>query len=231
MENSSFKPEIVKGLKLYGKIVECVEKIHPKTMFEIGSANGMGSTRAFIDGVYSLYEKGMLGGFPEMVCTEIYADRFKELRKNVEPYRWITPIHASTVNLQSYMKYDDVSNFLVDNSRMNISKYPATTVHKWRMDEIHYILNNDIKTNGIEQAKEILGKDIDIVFIDGSAFTGSAELEAVYGAKCIILDDTMDIKNYANYRKLDFDLHYQHFASDDDERNGWAIYMKGNGNG
>ena len=221
---SDFKPEITKGTTLYGSIFAMVERLKPKTILEIGSATGLGSTQAFIDGVYKLYSSGQ-NYFPKMVCLELYEDRYKELRKNTEPYRWVTSLRASSIKVSEGYSDIDIDNFLKQHPEMTITKLYADRVHGWRKEELCYIIEKKIDQNGIDQAKDLLG-EIDMVLIDGSAFTASAELDKVYGAKCIILDDILDIKNYDNYKRLDDDVDYRLSSVDEDERNGWAIFLK-----
>jgi len=219
-----FIPEITSGTMLYHQIISMVKLLKPKTILEIGSANGLGSTTAFTKGVYELYSLGN-NCFPQMVCLEIFEDRYKELRKNTEPYRWITPIQASSIKVGEGYSDVDIDSFIRAHPDMTISKLYADMVHDWRKKELCYILENNIRQDGIGQAKEQLG-DIDMVFIDGSPFTGEAELEKVYGAGCIILDDIIDIKNYKNYKRLSSDTRYHLRGIDEHERNGWAIFSK-----
>lgn len=220
-----FNPEIIPSMELFREIVEVIRVMKPSTILEIGSANGLGSTQALIKGVYNLYASGQ-SYFPKMVCLELFEDRYKELRMNTEPYRWVTAIHASSIKVSEGYSDIDIDTFLKEHPEMTISKLYSDKVHGWRRDELCYIVEKDIRQDGIDQAKEELG-EIEMVVIDGSAFTASAELDKVYGAGIIVLDDTMDIKNYDNYMRLDSsDSNYRLHSSNDNERNGWAIFIK-----
>ncbi len=68
--------------------------------------------------------------------------------------------------------------------------------------------------------------DFDLVLIDGSEFTGAAELDRVYGARCIALDDVNAYKNYDNYQRLKRDARYRLVEEDWSTRNGYAIFRR-----
>jgi hypothetical protein len=65
----------------------------------------------------------------------------------------------------------------------------------------------------------------DAVLIDGSEFTGSAELDEVYGARFILLDDTETFKNWKNMRRLEADPRYRLVQHDPSTRNGFAVFQ------
>ncbi|MBW2169777.1 MAG: tetratricopeptide repeat protein, partial [Deltaproteobacteria bacterium] len=64
------------------------------------------------------------------------------------------------------------------------------------------------------------------VLIDGSEFTGKAELDEVYGAKIIMLDDINGYKNYHNYQRLVADKTYELIAENWQVRNGYAAFRR-----
>ena len=65
-----------------------------------------------------------------------------------------------------------------------------------------------------------------MVLIDGSEFTGKPELDLVYGAKFILLDDIRAYKNYHNYKRLLNDKNYKLIEEQPFLRNGYAIFSK-----
>lgn len=223
---SNFKAEITPATTLYQHIVDLVKTFNPETVLEIGSANGLGSTRAFIEGAEACIEKGWLP--PCMVCLEAVKERFDELATNVDSHKWITPVWTSSVSMSKYMNDIDISDFFKnpDTEHMNVRRFGDAEVRKWRAAELHNILLNDIPQDGIDRAIQILGERPEMVLIDGSCFTADAELEKVWGAKVIILDDTLGIKNHSTNRMLDVSKSYNVLARNCDERNGWAIYAK-----
>jgi hypothetical protein len=84
-----------------------------------------------------------------------------------------------------------------------------------------------VTQNGIELIKSERNiEHFDMVLIDGSEFTGKAELELTYGAKFILLDDIRAFKNYENYEKLLNDPSYELIEEQLFLRNGYAIFRK-----
>lgn len=66
----------------------------------------------------------------------------------------------------------------------------------------------------------------DLVLIDGSEFTGRAELREVLGAGIILLDDINGMKNYENYYELKNNPRYTLEEEDWSLRNGYAVFRK-----
>lgn len=228
----NFKPEITRGDQLYKLIVEVVKEYQPKTILEIGSANGLGSTQAFVEGVYGNGINNRIlkrVNKTKMVCIEADPQRYEELVSNTEMFSFIECINASSVPIEKYLSEDDIDLFMEDHGYLfNIIRYHSKdTVKKWRTDEIDMIKKTGVKQDGIRQAIEKIGGGVfDMVLIDGSAFTAEAEFEMVNGAGVIILDDTMDIKNLNSMRKLCQNDKYKLIKDDVEHRNGYAAFEK-----
>ena len=62
--------------------------------------------------------------------------------------------------------------------------------------------------------------------IDGSEFTGIEELNRLFGAKWILLDDIRAFKNHYNYHRLRKEPDYQLVEENHPLRNGYAIFAK-----
>lgn len=238
----SFNPEIIKGDLLYDLIVELVIEHKPKTILEIGSANGMGSTRAFIEGVTAS------GHECKMVCLEANIDRWKDLTVNCRFYNFIHCIHGCSSSTGTYMSEHNIEKFMKGHGyRFNIKRYSIDTVKKWRSDEIEMIEKIDTgsgnpltnqgaycdavliaigKNDITENYEEFSDFVFDMVLIDGSAFTGDNDLDLCYGAKTIIMDDTMDIKCYHPMQRLLSDDNYKLIISEPNYRNGFAAFEK-----
>ena len=65
-----------------------------------------------------------------------------------------------------------------------------------------------------------------MVLIDGSEFTGKAEMNQVYGARWILLDDICVFKNFENYNRLKNDANYTLYRENLHVRNGYAIFKR-----
>ena len=64
------------------------------------------------------------------------------------------------------------------------------------------------------------------MLIDGSEFTGRAELDEVYGARYVVLDDTQTFKNLDNYERLRADPAYRLIDEAPALRNGFAAFER-----
>ena len=210
------KPEIYND-ELFYKILEFVQKYKPKTILEIGSAEGTGSTQALIKGINHTCI---------LFCVEVSPERFKQLYTSLLQYSFIRCINGSSVGLKGIMSESDIESFYNKHPEFNIRQYPLKTVKKWRLEDIS-IISKSLQQNVIDNIKKDYQiKNFNMVLIDGSAFTASVELYKVYGSKVIILDDTIDIKNYDNYNRLLKDKKYKLIKENKKLRNGYAIFKK-----
>lgn len=66
----------------------------------------------------------------------------------------------------------------------------------------------------------------DLVLIDGSEFTGTAEMNDIYGAKIICLDDINAYKCYEARQRLLNDSAYELLAENRLLRNGFSIFYR-----
>lgn len=213
------QPEIYND-ELFFKIVDLVGDRRPAHILEIGSGAGRGSTQAFIKG--SQYSMNPV----RLYCIEAHKDRYAKLKELENTHRTLFAYNVSSVSVGDYMTDVEVEDFYNTHEDMqNIRKFPLEEIKRWRNDEISYIVKNDTKQNGIEiiMAEHKLSK-FDMVLIDGSPFTGGAELRAVYGAGIIILDDTVDIKNCGACEQLRADPAYGLIAENPELRNGYAVF-------
>ena len=72
----------------------------------------------------------------------------------------------------------------------------------------------------------IFDETFDAVPIDGSEFAGRAELEEVYCARFLLLDDTETFKNSENSRSLQADPAYRLIHADAETRNAFAVFER-----
>lgn len=222
----SFQPEIVKGDPLYEAIVRVVKESEPAHVLEIGSANGLGSTQAFIEGALALIAEGKPA--PTIYCLEAAPDRYDELAKNMKEYQFIRCFNGCSVRIADYMTDEEIDRFYDAHGYAvnTIRDFGRATVKLWRKDELEMISDNNVPTDWIyviERCHDI--HDFDIVLIDGSAFTGTAEYKQVRGAKWIIMDDVNDIKCLHAHTEAIGDG-YEIDAEDLSYRNGYTVLRR-----
>jgi len=64
------------------------------------------------------------------------------------------------------------------------------------------------------------------VLIDGSEFAGRAELEEVYGARFLPIDDTETFEDREDSRRLQADPEYRLIRAELHVRNGFAVFER-----
>lgn len=221
--NEIIKPEI-NDEEFTHYIIKIIQILKPRHILEIGSSSGEGSTQSFITGTQQVNE-GL-----KLYCLEASKERFEVLKKNTANYGNVKCYNMNSVELKDAMEGMEVIRFYCNHKgimEFNVLKFDIDTVLGWLTEEKKYLSENNIPENGIKTIKKKNNIEcFDMVLIDGSTFTGEAELELIYGAKVILLDDVMGIKNYNNYMKLKKDDKYIFYRENLELRNGFAIFIR-----
>lgn len=212
-------PEI-KNDVFYWAIYKLAKNEPLKTILEIGSSNGEGSTEAFALGIIQNPHN------PILYCMEISRIRFAALQRRYAQLPCVKCYNISSVPLSSFPSEQEISSFFIT-TPTNLNQYGLQTVLGWLDQDIEYLKNATVPQNGIEIIKrENNIEHFDMVLIDGSEFTGKAEFALIYGARFILLDDISAFKNHENYVRLCNDPNYELIEEDKTLRNGYAIFRK-----
>ncbi|MBF2063294.1 MAG: FkbM family methyltransferase [Calothrix sp. C42_A2020_038] len=213
-------PAEIKYDDFYTAIQQLAKEKNIKTILEIGSSSGQGSTEAFVNGIIDNPNK------PKLFCMEISKARFHELKKTYEKYDFVKCYNMSSVCLEDFPSEKEIIDFY-NNTSTNLNLYPLEQVLNWLKQDIEYVKNSGVDDNGIQKIKQENNIIFfDLVLIDGSEFTGNVELNQVYGAKYILLDDINTFKNYINHQKLLNDENYTLICANYNLRNGYSIFQK-----
>lgn len=215
--NQIIPPEI-KNDEFYFLIQKIAREEHIKTVLEIGSSAGGGSTEAFVTGLRENPDK------PLLFCMEISKPRFQALRETYRNDSFVKCYNVSSVSIEDFPSEEAVSAFY-QTTKTSLNNYPLDQVIGWLQQDIEYVKNSGVPSDGIERVKQsnnIL--NFDLVLIDGSEFTGTSELNKIYGAKFIMLDDINAFKNYDNYQRLVNDPNYVLVKENWSTRNGFAVF-------
>ena len=180
-----------------------------KIGLEIGGGTGDGSTQCiFTEKLFSI---------------EINPDRIGRHRMNLEAKGGVS-IYGSAVTRDLWMDKLDILGFYT-NKKTNLNQYSLDVVNGWYSE--CFDMAKEFKTNAIEDIHFDHNVDFDFVLIDGSPFSGKAELRCLrpfLADKAIIaLDDVNDIKNFDNYHKLKGNVEL--LWEDWSVRNGAAIFQ------
>ncbi len=213
-------PPEIKDDELYLAIQKIAANNSIKTILEIGSSSGEGSTQALVAGMQENSSQ------PSLFCLEISQARFAQLQKHYHNNSFVRCYNASSVSLEKFPKEIEIREFY-QNTQTALNNYPVEQVIGWLQQDIQYLSSQEIQENGIQIIKqENQINYFDFVLIDGSEFTGIAELDEIYGANFIALDDINTFKNHSNYHKLLADKNYILIAENYSLRHGYAIFQK-----
>jgi glycosyltransferase involved in cell wall biosynthesis len=191
-----------------------------KTVLEIGSSAGEGSTEAFVAGL------AQNPGSPKLFCIEISKPRFQRLQETYKAYPFVHCYNRSSVSIDQFPTSDTVATFY-NEVPCGLQKFPLTLVLDWLRQDIQYVRESGVETDAIAKIKADHGIDtFDMVLIDGSEFTGEVEYTLVKGARLILLDDTNTFKCHNVRRALLNDPMYDLVADDQALRNGYSVFRR-----
>lgn len=209
----------VKNDALYRAIFRIARSEPIKTILEIGSSSGEGSTEAFVKGIRQNRSN------PTLYCVEVSKRRFELLQNHYAKDR-VKCYNVSSIPLTSFPTVEEVTAFY-HSTPTQLNGASLSTVLSWLKGDLDYVAAEGVPQRGIEMIKEENGIDFfDVVLIDGSEFAGAAELDLIYGARFILLDDTNTLKNFANRQRLLKDPRYELVEEDLALRNGYAVFKR-----
>ena len=213
-------PPEIRGDRLFRAIVDVASTPGVREILEIGSSSGAGSTEAWVLGAQANPE------LPRLHCIEVSTVRYAAL---VERWRDVPLVHCynvSSVPLEAFPGAEEVARFHRE-VRSKLSRNSLETVLGWLQQDVDYVERHGLSRHGIREIERQHGlSGFDAVLIDGSEFTGRAELEEVYGARFLLLDDTRSFKNWDNAKRLEADPAYRLVRRSRWTRNGFAVFER-----
>ena len=213
-------PAEVRGDRFFRWIARIAATPGVRTILEIGSSAGAGSTVALLEGALRNPRT------PAVHCIEASRPRFLALAARYRGHAFIHPHHVSSVPADRFPTAADIDAFR-RRAWTRFRLVPRATVLGWLRQDLEYLEREGLSGAGIRTIMDRHGiQRWDAVLIDGSEFTGSAEMEEVYGARFLLLDDIRSFKNYDNQRRLAADPAYRRVARSRWLRNGFAIFER-----
>ena len=191
-----------------------------RTILEIGSATGAGSTASLVRGAQENPSR------PTLFCIEPLPDRYAELARRYAEHAFVRCYNVSSVGPERFAHEEHVRSFYrITPTALN--RFPLELVLAWRAGDIETVQRSGVEPNGIELIRRENAVDVfDAVLIDGSEFTARAELELVDGARFVLLDDIDSFKNHSNCQRLLDDERYALVAGNPRLRHGYAIFER-----
>lgn len=215
----------------YSALQDLASRPDLKSIIEIGSSSGEGSTKALVTGVLGRKNPEEAG----IHCLEISAVRFENLRSHYSEYSFVNVHRMSSVGLDSFPSLKELKQFYRKTPSI-LNHYTFDEVSSWLQKDIEYLRSNlqelsvsDLGENlfGIEFVRHQFNiEDFDLVIIDGGEFLGWAEYLLLKGANWICLDDINSFKCRKAYDELKLDPKYVLYQENWQTRNGWAIFQK-----
>lgn len=191
-----------------------------REILEIGSSSGEGSTAAWVRGALRNSVR------PQLHCLEVSVERHAALVAYWGTREFVHCYNFSSVPLESFPSPLEVERFYRE-VPSRLRDFELDLVLQWLRQDVDYLREHGLSTAGIADIKEKNGiETFDAVLIDGSEFTGRAELDEVYGARFLLLDDTEAFKNWDNARRLESDPGYRVVLADPTARNGFAVFER-----
>jgi hypothetical protein len=189
-------------------------------MIEIGSSSGEGSTSAIIKGLKAKREWNLH-------LLEVDPLRFESLRRKFNRASGVFIHRYSSVSISKYPAAEDVIRFY-ESVPTNLNRWPIGTILHWlEQDKKKLLESNLAELDGIDRVKKDFGiENFDFALIDGSEFTGFADLQSVLGSTYILLDDINAFKCNQAYKALLADPRYLLEYENWELRNGFAIFAK-----
>jgi len=216
----SILPPQIQNDDFYKALQDVVRRNDLKTILEIGSSSGQGSTEAFVSAIQEKAAK------PTLFCIEASRTRFQALADCYKQKNFVKCIHASSVPKTDFPSEQTVAAFY-QTRPTKLNEHPLDQVLSWLRNDVNYVESSGAPDNGIDQIRQQYDVNaFDMVLIDGSEFLGKAELAKVLGSRFIALDDTMTYKNFETREMLLANPNYKLLAENTNSRNGWAIFER-----
>jgi hypothetical protein len=194
-------------------IIDTVKKYNLQTILEIGSWDGTGSTKCFIEGLKTLKT-------PKLYCIELRKDRFKALKENTKDYSWVECLNVSTISKKTFLpkSFDEIWHSTYN----KIKETDKVIVSKWFEDDIKIIETHN--EGYLDNDKRFY----DGVMIDGGEFSGYSEYKLIKDrTNVLFLDDYYGaFKTNQAARELVNDPEWEVVAGNKHFRNGYAVFKR-----
>jgi hypothetical protein len=213
-------PPQIKDDRFYEVLRFLARHVNGPAIVEIGASSGDGSTEALARGALDNPRR------PTLYPIEVSKPRFAALAGRYAGIDQVRPYNVSSVALSDFPSEAEVAAFHAGRPSV-LNHHDLATVIGWLRQDISYVRDNGVPQNGIAAVKRAAGVAyFDLALIDGSEFTGKAELAAVYGAAVIALDDINSFKNMENHERLLADPAYDICVMDRFSRHGFSVFVR-----
>lgn len=194
---------------MYETLVDLSSRPDVRTVIEIGSTDGRGSTMALREGL----EKNP--NFPDvkLFCVEAVKQMYMVLARTRTPYMKCYRV-CSSPPVEHYSD-KEIEKFFREDFPLNPFECQAQRQeagwHKRERDRYNaYFLKEGLPLDGVNLIKNNNKlTTFDLAFVDGGTYSGRSDLRRVYGAKYLVLDDIHTLKCMWVFRELEQDKNYE----------------------
>ena len=202
----------------------CMLAVRPdlKTFLDIGGDEGFAGGHALAEAVLARADMAGVTVF----CLERRAAACEALKARHAAHPQVHVWHLPSVAPEEYPSDQAVTYFY---------QTATTTLNTQRIDQVIARLRQDrdqlrlarLTEGGIERVKAASGiQQFDLVVIDGSEFTGEAELLHCLGARVIVLNGVNAHRCFNAYRMLASHIAYQLVQQNLQLRTGYAVFER-----
>ncbi|MGA2971389.1 MAG: hypothetical protein ABSE39_02050 [Candidatus Bathyarchaeia archaeon] len=197
----------------FGEIISSVAKDSRfQTFLEIGTWNGQGSTRCFIDALLGRDDDYLFISLEN--DRGLYACATKHWKGKINDK--IQLVYGTVVRPDEIMKEEEIRAHPLFGSQMAKDHY-----------YLHY--QSDVDNSGTAPLViERIPSKIDVLLLDGGEFSGYAEWSKLRhrGLKVVLLDDINTMKNSTVFEELRQDGGWNVALEDRGDRNGIAVFVR-----
>lgn len=191
-------------------------------VLEVGSADGSGSTRMIVDAILARRD----GLRPQLYCLEPDPQAYTALQARYADLPWVHCFPWFSLSQSQLPSEADIAAFYARPGNA-LRRYSLNEVLGWLAREREAEAGRSERTPGIETIKARFGIErFDLVVLDGAEFSGDQDLEPVYGARLIVLDDANSYKNTAVRERLSRDPDYTLLQVNLQWQHGMAIFKR-----
>lgn len=197
----------------FGEIIYTLAK-DPRfhTFLEVGTWNGQGSTKCFIDALLEREDKYL---FMSLEDDRGFHDAAARYWKDKIDER-VQLVYGTVVRAEEMMKEEEV-------------RAHPLFVKQTLKDHYNLYYKSDIANSGTAPlVLERIPRQIDVLLLDGGEFSGYAEWSKLRnrGLRVVLLDDINTMKNSTVCEELRHDKGWTLVLEDRKDRNGFALFMR-----
>jgi hypothetical protein len=194
---------------MYATLVDLASRPEVRTVIEIGSTDGRGSTMALREGL----EKNPNFPVVKLFCIEAVKQMYDVLARTRTEYMKCYRVCSSPPN--EHYSDKEIERFFKEDWPKNPFSCPAQRQepewHKRERDRYNaYFAKEMLIHDGIEWIKDRNRiENFDLALVDGGTYSGRADTQRVYGAKYLVLDDIHTLKCMWVFEELKRDPQYE----------------------